>query len=106
MQKWSGGARRSLREAATSLFHKLRHKLEPILRHIPVGETLLARKLAGSFQGDASHWGQHVTGGHIVTMGDMGKGFDGSTDVLIVRVYYLDSGPHVLRLTNLQSPLL
>ena len=34
------------------------------------------------------HWGQRVTGDHIVAMDDMGKGIDGSADAFIVTDLY------------------
>ena len=42
------------------------------------------RKITGSFKHDATHWGQHVTGDHMVTLDELGKGLDGGVDAVVI----------------------
>ena len=42
------------------------------------------RNITGSFKHDATHWGQHVTGDHMVTLDELGKGLDGGVDAFVI----------------------
>ena len=83
------GTRSSLREEAVSLFHQLRHKPKnPYCDTCRRSKLMLMRKLTGSFKHDATHWGQHVTGDHMVTLDELGKGLDGGVDGFVIMDIY------------------
>ena len=83
------GAKVSLREEALSLFHQLRHKPKnPYCDTCRRSKLRLARKLTGSFKHDATHRGQRVTGDHMVTLDEMGKGLDGGVDAFVIMDIY------------------
>ena len=42
------------------------------------------RTYVGVFKHVATFWGQHLTGGHIAMIGDLGRGIDGASDALVV----------------------
>ena len=86
------GTKISLRAEALSLFHQLRHKPKnPYCDTCRRSKLRLARKLTGSFKHDATHWGQHVTGFHMVTLDEMGKGLDGGVDAFVIMDIYSGS---------------
>ncbi len=71
-------ARRYLCEEARSLHHQLRHKPKnPYCDTCTRAKFRLVRNMKGSFKQDVELWGQPVTGDHVVTMSDLGKGVDG-----------------------------
>ena len=58
-------------------------------------------RMFGSVQQDASHWGQHATGGNLVTMGVLGnQGLDGSADASMATDAYSGLRLLTLRLTS------
>ena len=83
------GAGRSLREAAASLFHQLRHKPNnPYCDTCRRARLRLTRKCTGSFKRDATYWGYRVFGDHIVVLDEMRKGLDGSSDAFVATDLY------------------
>ena len=83
------GARRSLRSEDASLFQQLRHKPKnPYGDACRQAQLRMTRNSVGPCNKDASHWGQHVAGCHVVAVGDMGKGLNRSVDAFVVADLY------------------
>ena len=85
------GSRRSLREKVVSLlcFRQLRHKpTNPYCDTCRRSKLRFVRKLAGSCKRDATHWRQHVTGDHMVSLDEMGRGLDANADAFVITDVY------------------